>query len=125
MSSSQPEAQSLPADTVAMEGGPAQVEAMAFPLDKKVQVEVNGSRKWFAFTTGSGTDYEVLLVPGGQYYRTIQFGIYNRLGELVWESDTNEDGSITVRQIQLSPQTTYCGVLTQQAGTRDGRRADF
>ena len=57
-----------------MKGGPAQVEAMVLPLGKKVQVEVNGSRRWFAFTTGSAADYEVWLAPGGQYYRTIGFG---------------------------------------------------
>ena len=108
----------LPADTVALQGGPAQVEAMTFPLGKKVQMEVNGSRRWFAFTTGSGTDYEVWLAPGGQYYRTIGFAIYNRLGELVWESGTNDDGSVTVRQVQLSPQTTYYGAIEQLAGNK-------
>ena len=106
----------LPADTVALQGGPAQVEAMTFPLGKKVQVEVNGSRRWFAFTTGSGTDYEVWLAPGGQYYRTIGFAIYNRLGELVWESGTNDDGSITVRQVQLSAQTPYFVSVAQDPG---------
>lgn len=108
----------LPADTVAMEGGPAQVEAMVLPLGKKVQVEVNGSRRWFAFTTGSTTDYEVWLAPGGQYYRTIGFGIYNRLGELVWESGTNGDGSVTVRQIQLSPNTPYFVTAVQSEGSK-------
>ena len=108
----------LPADTVALQGGPAQVEAMTFPLGKKVQVEVNGSRRWFAFTTGSGTDYEVWLAPGGQYYRTIGFGIYNRLGELVWESGTNGDGSITVRQVQLSAQTPYFVSVAQEPGNK-------
>ena len=106
----------LPADTVALQGGPAQVEAMTFPLGKKVQMEVNGSRRWFAFTTGSGTDYEVWLAPGGQYYRTIGFAIYNRLGELVWESGTNDDGSITVRQVQLSAQTPYFVSVAQDPG---------
>ena len=96
--------------------GPAQVEAMTFPLGKKVQMEVNGSRRWFAFTTGSGTDYEVWLAPGGQYYRTIGFAIYNRLGELVWESGTNDDGSITVRQVQLSAQTPYFVSVAQDPG---------
>ena len=108
----------LPADTVALQGGPAQVEAMTFPLGKKVQVEVNGSRRWFAFTTGSGTDYEVWLAPGGQYYRTIGFAIYNRLGELVWESGTNDDGSITVRQVQLSAQTPYFVSVAQEPGNK-------
>lgn len=108
--------QSLPADTVAMKGGPAQVDAMVLPLGKKVQVEVNGSRRWFAFTTGSTTDYEVWLAPGGQYYRTIGFGIYNRRGELVWESNTNGDGSVTVRQVQLSPDTPYFATVAQSEG---------
>ena len=108
----------LPADTVALKGGPAQVEAITFPLGKKVQVEVNGSRRWFAFTTGSGTDYEVWLAPGGQYYRTIGFAIYNRLGELVWESGTNDDGSITVRQVQLSAQTPYFVSVAQEPGNK-------
>ncbi len=107
----------LPADTVALKGGPAQVEAITFPLGKKVQVEVNGSRRWFAFTTGSGTDYEVWLAPGGQYYRTIGFGIYNRLGELVWESGTNGDGTITVRQVKLSPNTPYFVTAVQSEGS--------
>ena len=40
----------LPADTVALKGGPAQVDAMTFPMSKKVQIEVNGSRRWFVFT---------------------------------------------------------------------------
>lgn len=108
--------QSLPADTVAMKGGPAQVDAMVLPLGKKVQVEVNGSRRWFAFTTGSAADYEVWLAPGGQYYRTIGFGIYNRRGELVWESNTNGDGSVTVRQVQLSPDTPYFATVAQSEG---------
>ena len=108
----------LPADTVALKGGPAQVDAMTFPMSKKVQIEVNGSRRWFAFTTGSGTDYEVWLAPGGQYYRTIGFGIYNRLGELVWESGTNGDGSITVRQVQLSAQTPYFVSVAQEPGNK-------
>lgn len=111
-------AQSLPADTMAMKGGSAQVNAMAITLGKKVQVEVNGSRRWFAFTTGSDMEYEVWLAPEGQYYRTIGFGIYNRLGELVWESDTNEDGSITVRQVQLSPNTSYFVTAAQLEGNK-------
>lgn len=108
----------LPADTVALQGGPAQVDAMTFPMGKKVQIEVNGSRRWFAFTTGSGTDYEVWLAPGGQYGAAIGFKIYNRLGELVWESGTNDDGSVTVRQVQLSPQTTYYVAVEQLAGNK-------
>ena len=106
----------LPADTVALKGGPAQVDAMTFPMGKKVQMEVNGSRRWFAFTTGSGTDYEVWLAPGGQYGAAIGFKIYNRLGELVWESGTNDDGSVTVRQVQLSPQTPYFVAVAQDPG---------
>ena len=71
-----------------------------------------------AFTAGSATDYEILLAPAGQYYRTIDFSLYNEMGDQVWESGTNDDGSVTVRQVQLSPQTTYYGAIEQLAGNK-------
>ena len=111
-------AQSQSAEILDLEGGSAQGGAVAFQLEQMVRAKINGSRKWFAFTTGSATDYEILLAPEGQYYRTIGFSLYNELGDQVWESGTNDDGSVTVRQVQLSPQTTYYVAVEQQAGNK-------
>lgn len=111
-------AQSQSTGILDLEGGSAQGGAKTFQLEQMVRAKINGSRKWFAFTTGSATDYEILLAPAGQYYRTIDFSLYNEMGDQVWESGTNDDGSVTVRQVQLSPQTTYYGAIEQLAGNK-------
>ena len=101
-----------------LKGASAQGGATPFPLEQKVKAEANSSassssRCWFTFTTGKETDYEILLAPNGQYDTPIGFHIYNELGEELWGIDSNKDGSVTVSQIRLSPETTYYVTLTK------------
>ena len=42
--------------------------------------------------------------------------MYSRRGELVWGSNTHGDGSVTVRQVQLSPDTPYFATVAQSEG---------
>lgn len=115
----------LPADSAAapalggvmeLEGGSAQGGATPFALDQKNHVAVNGRRLWFSFTTGAETDYQVMLAPDGQYYRSISFTLFDEMGKELWAIYTNEDGSVTAEQVQLNPHTTYYITLSQSGG---------
>lgn len=105
----------LESDIMELEGAPAQGSAVPFPLQTKISVK-SGDNQWFSFTTNQSTNYQVTLAPGGQYHQNITFTIYNASGENVWSANTEGNGSITVKEVELEKDTAYYATVYQYIG---------